>query len=51
MLAHRREVHDALNKARRVCERRRDVRRPCPGERPVSGIFVDAGEVHGVTDK
>jgi hypothetical protein len=30
------EVHDALNKARHVCERRRDVRRPCPGERPVS---------------
>jgi hypothetical protein len=30
------EVHDALNKARHVCERRRDVKRPCPGERPVS---------------
>jgi hypothetical protein len=25
-----REVHDALKKARHVCERRRDVRRRCP---------------------
>jgi hypothetical protein len=28
--AHGREVHDALNKAHHVRERRQDVRQPCP---------------------
>ena len=30
MFAHGCEVHAALNKVRHGCERRRDVRRPCP---------------------
>ena len=30
MFAHRCEVHDALSKARHVCEHRRTVSRQCP---------------------
>ena len=36
MFAHGREVHDALNKARQVCERRRDGEPAVSCEHPVS---------------
>ena len=50
MPAHGREVHDALNKARHGCERRRDVRRPCLVSAQCLWTPADAGEVHDAKD-
>jgi hypothetical protein len=51
MFAHGREVHAAPNKARQVCERHRVGEVAVSCERPGLLPFVDAAEVHGVTDK
>jgi hypothetical protein len=39
------EVRETTNKSSQACARAR------VGDRPVSGILVDAGEVHGVVNK